>query len=196
MVNVSQPPCPRPDDLTHPAFPPFIPHSARCTSDTCCLSSRINKCMHILEHPFRPFSMHADKQLYAHISMPSPCACLMWSLPAQTSIRMHPGTLFMFHVQHICSPGHVVWCCKQGYAYILTHPGTPCIFWDHMFTEGVVRPSLWRRMKSLFHGKHRAAGGRSWALRPLRHVIVYLIKIRKSAGIRSTSQVRLTLAKL
>lgn len=23
-----------------------------------------------------------------------------------------------------------------GYAYILTHPGLPCIFWDHYFTWG------------------------------------------------------------
>jgi len=23
-----------------------------------------------------------------------------------------------------------------GYAYILTHPGIPCIFWDHYFTWG------------------------------------------------------------
>jgi hypothetical protein len=23
-----------------------------------------------------------------------------------------------------------------GYAYILTHPGLPCIFWDHLFTWG------------------------------------------------------------
>jgi hypothetical protein len=26
-------------------------------------------------------------------------------------------------------PGHGV---EQGYAYILTHPGTPCVFWDHL----------------------------------------------------------------
>jgi alpha-amylase len=24
----------------------------------------------------------------------------------------------------------------QGYAYILTHPGIPCIFWDHLYTWG------------------------------------------------------------
>ena len=24
----------------------------------------------------------------------------------------------------------------QGYAYILTHPGTPCVFWDHIFEDG------------------------------------------------------------
>ena len=25
----------------------------------------------------------------------------------------------------------------QGYAYILTHPGTPCVFWDHFFDWGL-----------------------------------------------------------
>jgi len=24
----------------------------------------------------------------------------------------------------------------QGYAYILTHPGVPCIFWEHYFDWG------------------------------------------------------------
>jgi alpha-amylase len=25
---------------------------------------------------------------------------------------------------------------EAGYAYIITHPGVPCIFWDHYFTWG------------------------------------------------------------
>ena len=37
----------------------------------------------------------------------------------------------------------------QGYAYILTHPGTPCIFLDHLWTDGMLKPSLWRRLRSL-----------------------------------------------
>lgn len=24
------------------------------------------------------------------------------------------------------------WGVMLGYAYILTHPGTPCVFWDHV----------------------------------------------------------------
>jgi alpha-amylase len=24
----------------------------------------------------------------------------------------------------------------QGYAYILTHPGVPCVFWEHYFEWG------------------------------------------------------------
>ena len=30
-------------------------------------------------------------------------------------------------------PHHAV---EQGYAYILTHPGTPCVFWDHLLVRG------------------------------------------------------------
>ncbi|PSC71161.1 alpha-amylase chloroplastic [Micractinium conductrix] len=29
-------------------------------------------------------------------------------------------------------PGHAV---EQGYAYIITHPGTPCVFWDHLLDQ-------------------------------------------------------------
>ncbi|MEL6696369.1 MAG: alpha-amylase C-terminal beta-sheet domain-containing protein [Bacteroidota bacterium] len=28
----------------------------------------------------------------------------------------------------------------QGYAYILTHPGVPCVFWDHLFDWGLYNP--------------------------------------------------------
>ena len=29
-------------------------------------------------------------------------------------------------------PHHAI---EQGYAYILTHPGTPCVFWDHLLVR-------------------------------------------------------------
>lgn len=45
----------------------------------------------------------------------------------------------------------------QGYAYILTHPGVPCVFWDHYFDWG------------------------------LKNDINELMEIRKDAGIHSTS---------
>jgi alpha-amylase len=38
----------------------------------------------------------------------------------------------------------------QGYVYILTHPGTPCIFYDHLFTDGLRRASsVWGSLKRL-----------------------------------------------
>lgn len=38
----------------------------------------------------------------------------------------------------------------QGYVYILTHPGTPCIFYDHLFQDGLRRASsVWGSLKRL-----------------------------------------------
>ena len=48
----------------------------------------------------------------------------------------------------------------EGYAYLLTHPGTPCVFWDHYFYDESLR-------------KHIQA----------------LVKIRKQAGINYKSEV-------
>jgi hypothetical protein len=53
-----------------------------------------------------------------------------------------------------------------GYAYILTHPGIPCIFWDHYFTWGaemrntihtLAAVSDWKYMRSLSIRCHRLA---------------------------------------
>jgi len=51
---------------------------------------------------------------------------------------------------------------EQGYAYILTHPGTPCVFYDH-----------------IFHDEH------------LKHVIRRLIALRKEAKIDCRSKVEI-----
>jgi len=52
----------------------------------------------------------------------------------------------------------------QGYAYILTHPGIPCVYWVHYFDWG-----------------HKAA-------------LNTMISIRKSKGITSTSAVSIQVA--
>uniref|UniRef100_A0A383VU35 Alpha-amylase n=1 Tax=Tetradesmus obliquus TaxID=3088 RepID=A0A383VU35_TETOB len=31
---------------------------------------------------------------------------------------------------------------QEGYAYILTHPGTPCVFYDHLYAEGGLRECI------------------------------------------------------
>jgi alpha-amylase len=54
----------------------------------------------------------------------------------------------------------------QGYAYILTHPGIPCVFWPHFFDWGPV----------------------------YREQITKLVGIRKTAGINSVSPVRIAAA--
>lgn len=43
---------------------------------------------------------------------------------------------------------------EQGYAYILTHPGTPSVFYDHLFEkplEGVVRELVAFRKNAGLH---------------------------------------------
>jgi alpha-amylase len=49
----------------------------------------------------------------------------------------------------------------MGYAYILTHPGVPCVFWSHYFDWGA----------------------------PARLAIEQLIRVRKANDIRSDSEV-------
>ena len=51
---------------------------------------------------------------------------------------------------------------EQGYAYLLTHPGTPCVFYDHMF-----------------HEQH------------LSHVIRRLIALRKECNIHCRSEIKI-----
>lgn len=66
-------------------------------------------------------------------------------------------------------PGQNLWPfpgdkIMQGYAYILTHPGVPCLYWPHLFDWG-----LYEQLKTL-------------------------VELRKSAGISSTSPVRILAA--
>jgi alpha-amylase len=62
------------------------------------------------------------------------------------------------HAPHF--PGKMV---EQGYAYILTHPGVPCVFWSHYFDWG--QTTRWRIDK--------------------------LIQVRKAAGIHARSFVEI-----
>ena len=52
------------------------------------------------------------------------------------------------------------WEVEQGYAYILTHPGVPCVYWKHFFDWG----------------------------EPLRQKITALINARKIAGVTAGSR--------
>jgi alpha-amylase len=54
----------------------------------------------------------------------------------------------------------------QGYAYILTHPGIPCVFWTHYFDWGG----------------------------PIQQTITTLINIRKTSGLNSGSIVNIVAA--
>ncbi|MBU2530485.1 MAG: alpha-amylase [Elusimicrobia bacterium] len=86
-----------------------------------------------------------------------------WPANAVTFIDNHDT------VNRVSSPGHRAWPfpankIMQGYAYILTHPGIPCIYWTHFFDYG------------------------------LKNEITALIKIRKAYGINSASYVRIVKA--
>ena len=79
----------------------------------------------------------------------------------------------------------------QGYAYILLHPGIPCVFYDHVYSDGLLRPSLWRRLKSLV-AKTPRLDGSAFTFLPLDRCIVALIALRKRQGITSHSSVGFT----
>ena len=62
-------------------------------------------------------------------------------------------------------PHHAV---EQGYAYILTHPGTPCVFWDHLSDRSacdMIARLIAIRKRAGIHCRSpvRARGGRAWA---------------------------------
>jgi alpha-amylase len=40
----------------------------------------------------------------------------------------------------------------QGYAYILTHPGVPCVFWSHFFDSGEIQK---QKLKTLIQIRKR-----------------------------------------
>ena len=55
----------------------------------------------------------------------------MWSTRAVTFVENHDTGSTLGHWPF--PPGELM----QGYCYILTHPGTPCVFWDHAFMPGL-----------------------------------------------------------
>jgi alpha-amylase len=65
--------------------------------------------------------------------------------------------------QHGCAPAKHFkgWMMHMAYAYLLTHPGIPCVFWSHFLEWG----------------------------EPLRGKIAQLIRLRKMAGIHAGSSV-------
>lgn len=87
-----------------------------------------------------------------------------WPEKAVTFIDNHdtgPSTRNKNGQNHWPFPGDKV---MQGYAYILTHPGTPCVYWVHVFDWG-----LHKEIKAL-------------------------INIRKSYGLNAKSKVKIVVA--
>ncbi|KAK9829872.1 hypothetical protein WJX72_008358 [[Myrmecia] bisecta] len=55
----------------------------------------------------------------------------MWPSRAITFIENHDTGSTLNHWPFPWNHLH------EGYAYILTHPGTPCVFWDHLMADGL-----------------------------------------------------------
>ena len=75
----------------------------------------------------------------------------LWPSRSVTFLDNH-DTEYRRDYEHSCHndgtrhfPGETV---GIGYAYILTHPGTPCVFWPHFFDWG---PSMRQRIERLIH---------------------------------------------
>ena len=97
-----------------------------------------------------------------------PGLCGIWPSRAVLFLENHDTGSTL---QHWPFPTHKL---EEGYAYILTHPGTPTIFYDH-----------WTAKETVMVGGTQAADGR------LRECIETLIKIRKRVGISSRSAIQI-----
>ena len=97
-----------------------------------------------------------------------PGLCGIWPSRAVLFLENHDTGSTL---QHWPFPTHKL---EEGYAYILTHPGTPTIFYDH-----------WTAKETVMVGGTQAANGR------LRECIETLIKIRKRVGISSRSAIQI-----
>lgn len=77
---------------------------------------------------------------------------------------------------------------SSGYAYILTHPGTPCVFYDHMFADG----GRSRRLSDCLQQRLGCMGGSSGGARltALGTSIMSMIDIRRRNNITCSSVVR------
>ena len=97
-----------------------------------------------------------------------PGLCGIWPSRAVLFLENHDTGSTL---QHWPFPTHKL---EEGYAYILTHPGTPTIFYDH-----------WTAKETVMVGGTQAANGQ------LRECIETLIQIRKRVGISSRSAIQI-----
>ena len=90
-----------------------------------------------------------------------------------------PGCPWCSTTTCACAAWRVGWPSRRGW-----HDHTPC-----RYSDGLLRPSLWRRLKSLV-AKSPRLDGRAFTLLPLDRCIVALIALRKRHGIASSSKAR------
>lgn len=73
----------------------------------------------------------------------------------------------------------------QGYAYILTHPGTPTIFYDHLYSDACRH----RKFTECLHQRFSCMTGNSGRLTPLGSIIFKLLDVRKRSAVNCRSTV-------
>ena len=74
------------------------------------------------------------------------------------------------------------WEVEQGYAYILTHPGLPCVYWKHFFDWG---PGLHDKISALINARKVAGVNAGSALHPMgaaRQKGVYAAMVQGTQG--------------
>jgi alpha-amylase len=74
------------------------------------------------------------------------------------------------------------WEVEQGYAYILTHPGVPCVYWKHYFDWG---NDLREKIKALVNARKVAgvkSGSKLWPQNNAGYKGVYAARVAGSNG--------------
>lgn len=74
------------------------------------------------------------------------------------------------------------WEVEQGYAYILTHPGVPCVYWKHFFDWG---PGLHDKIAALINARKVAGVNSGSGLFPVnaaRKTGVYAAMVQGTRG--------------
>jgi alpha-amylase len=74
------------------------------------------------------------------------------------------------------------WEVEQGYAYILTHPGVPCVFWKHYFDWG---DDLQKKIQALINARKVAgvnAGSMLYLQNNAREAGIYAAMVQGSHG--------------
>nr|CAA36485.1 alpha-amylase [Oryza sativa Indica Group] len=109
--------------------------------------------LHHQGHPQR--AVEGDRAVAPRRGRKAPGMIGWW--PAKADLRRQP--------RHRLDAAPVAVSLRQGYAYILTHPGNPCIFYDHFFDWGLKDEIECLVSIRNRQGIHPAQGPGCWLLR-------------------------------
>lgn len=182
---------PFPSHAVHQVRPQCIPPHTSCHSSSAVLAIMVAVVSISTAEPRLSvvYSGRCARTAYVLMLWPAlPHSCVpVWSF--HVARHMHCADEYGCRVLDLPSASHAS-ASMQGYAYILTHPGVPCVFYDHVWSNGMMNPSRWRRMKKLLVDNKIIDGSGTSLLQPLQDCIIELLALRKRVGINATSQVR------